>query len=362
MKQPFVPLSFPIEENYIDFPELLNELSNASMSIGELNIKMKQERWKSTYAVKHMMKLESLYSTRIEGTQTTIEAVYEAEADEKTEKQSNDIKEVLRYSQALCLAGEHVKTEPITNTLMRKIHYILLDGEVRKNSNFIAGEFRTQQNRVGDHIPPVASDVGKWMGNLERYINNDYGYEDKIPPIIKAALIHAQFETIHPFPDGNGRVGRVLIPIYLYKQNIIESPYFFLSQELERNRMRYYSYLQGTRSLTKDGFTKWIRFFLESVSNQAKRDVKFINDLEKLSEKTIQQAKERINSNKVDTVIDALFNQPIFTVDSLHRITQISKNTLRNYIRVLLELNILFKDQKRRNSKYYFMELIDLLG
>lgn len=233
MKTPFVPMEFPIKNEYICLNDFVNEIALASQNIGELNQKMLETKVGFTYSVNHMMKLESLYSTRIEGTQTTINAVYEANLDTK-EKKTADVEEVIRYSEALSMASKEVVNSPITIKLIKEAHKILLEGNIRKNSNFVAGNFRTQQNMVGEHIPPVASDVEKLMRNLERYINNDYKFEDNLPPIVKAALIHAQFETIHPFPDGNGRVGRVLIPIYLYKQGVIASPYFFLSQELEK--------------------------------------------------------------------------------------------------------------------------------
>ena len=360
MISPFEPIEFPFDEKYIEFRELIKDVTEASTKLGEFNERMNRSKFGHTYSINHLLSIESLYSTRIEGTQTSIDAVYTADTDDKAAKDL-DVNEVLRYKEALNTAAKEVVDNPITVRLLKHIHEILLSGAVRKNSSFIAGEFRTQQNRVGEHIPPVAADVPKWMGNLERYINNDYNYEDNLPPIIKAALIHAQFETIHPFPDGNGRVGRVLIPIYLYKQGVISSPFFFLSQELERNSMRYYSFLQGTRSLTPKGFTDWIKFFLTSITNQATRDITFFNDLDGLYERVCETFVKCINSRNSETVVKAIFKFPIFSIDKLCQETGINETSLRKYVKILREQNILFKDQKTRNSKYYFMELIDIL-
>ncbi len=360
MKGPFTPLTLPFDEGLIDYRSFAINLSNASKKLGEFNTKMENTNLAFTYAINHLLKLESLYSTKIEGTQTTIDAVYEAEVDNSNEK-STDIKEVLRYNKALAMASKEVRNSPITIKLIKEIHKTLLSGNIRKNSNFIAGRFREQQNRVGEHIPPVSADVEKWMGNLERYINNDYGCDDNLPPVVKAALIHAQFETIHPFPDGNGRVGRVLIPIYLYKQDEINSPYFFLSQELERNSVRYYSYLQGTRALTKEGFSEWIKFFLDSIVNQTTRDIGFIDNINMLYEKVVKIMRSSINTNNTEIFVQEIFKNPIFTTDKIYKEIGINKNTIRSYIGVLEKEKILFRGQQKRNVRFYFMDLLDLL-
>lgn len=360
MKGPFNPIEFPIPEKYINLNKYVKELTEAYSKMGEFNAKMQETQIPFTYAINHMLKLESLYSTRIEGTQTTIDAVYEADID-SNKRQNSDIKEVLRYNEALKTASKSVETSSITLKLIKEIHKILLQGDIRKNSDFIAGRFREQQNCVGEHIPPVATDVEKWMSNLERYINDDYGYEDNLPAVIKAALIHAQFETIHPFPDGNGRVGRVLIPIYLYKQKVITSPYFFLSQELEKNSIRYYSYLQGTRTLTEKGFSDWIKFFLQSIINQTDSDIRFIDNINALYTETLQKMKSYITTNNDEVFIKAIFKNPIFTTDTLYNETGIYKNSLRNYISILKNNQIIFSGGQKRNTKYYFMELLDLM-
>lgn len=358
--KPFVPMKLPLTDEMISYADVLQAVSEASQKIGAFNEKLKTGRLFQTHALKHLLKLESLYSTRIEGTQTTIEEVYKSETEEK--KNTADTEEVHRYSEALLCGITAIEDAPISNKLLKELHYILLQGNVRKNSKFSPGEFRTQQNRVGEHVPPIATDVENLMGNLERYINNDYGVEDeKLPPLLKAALIHAQFETIHPFPDGNGRVGRVLIPLYLFKQDVIKSPHFFISHELERQKMKYYSYLQGTRTKTKEGFTDWFLFFLDAVKKQCDRDISFIDDIEKLYATVLRRAQQIKNSTKTEALINAIFKFPVCSCDTLYIDTGINKNTIRQYLKVFCDLKILFSDQKQRNKRYYFMELIDIL-
>lgn len=355
----FIPLKLPLDKSIIVYQDFINEFTRAQTKLGALNEKLNVEHF-HTHAINHLLKLESLYSTKIEGTQTTIDSVYEAEVDSKIN--DDDINEVLRYNKAITEGSLHVKNgELITNKLIKEIHEILLGGNIRKNSPFIAGEFRFQQNRVGDHIPPIASDVENYMGNLEKYINSDYGYEDDLPHIIKIAIIHAQFETIHPFPDGNGRVGRILIPLYLYKEKVIKHPYFFLSQELERQKNKYYSYLQGTRTNDAHGYSEWFKYFFNAIANQAEKDIQFVNNLDALYNETFEKIKMIINSSNVTVLIQAMFKQPTFTTEYLHQDTKIEKNTIRGYLNKLVENRIIFKGSQKRNVKYYFYDLLEII-
>lgn len=358
---PYEALTFPIDSNLISYPDIINGLAIAERSLGAFNERVFKSDLQDAYTLIHLVKLESLYSTKIEGTQTTLEEVYEFDADTQTTSRSKDLEEVIRYQEALKYASNECRNNPITNKIIKQIHYLLLQGDVRKNSNFQAGEFRTQQNMVDKHVPPKAVDVPILMGNLERYINDDL--RDDLPVLIKVALIHAQFETIHPFPDGNGRVGRVLIPLYLYKQGYIKSPHFFLSQELEKNKFKYYSYLQGTRTKTVEGYTKWLNFFFSSVKMQAERGIQFVNLLEALYEKVVNEVQHYINSNNVHSLVDAIFRRPYFTCDTLYNETGISPSTLRRYVKLLYEHGIIYPCGSRlRNKIYVFLEMADLLN
>lgn len=361
-KMPFEPLTLPIDKSLIDLSQIITLFGRAESKIGEFNQKISSKQYCAGYAASHLAKMESLYSTKIEGTQTTIDKVYEAEADVKEKETSIDTEEVLRYGYALSAGAKVIEDNPITCRLLKRLHKILLSGErVRKNSDFQPGEFRTQQNMVGDHIPPIAIKVEDLMGNLENYINTAYNYDDGLPPLIKIAIIHAQFETIHPFPDGNGRVGRILIPLYLYKEKVISSPFFLISQELEKNKIKYYNYLQGTRSKTTLGFTEWIQFFLTATINQSQKDIDFIESLERLHNRTHEKMARLRNTVNYEKVLNFIFENPIFTISKLASCTGIPRSTVGSYVRSLEEQRIIFSDQKQRNRNYYFIELLDLL-
>lgn len=361
-KAPFEPLLLPLKPEMIDLNQVITLFGEAERKLGEFNQKIKPGKYYVTYAVSHLAKMESLYSTKIEGTQTTIDEVYEAESDVKESPSSEDTNEVIRYGRALAYGANQMKDGLITCKLLKELHKILLGGEhVRKNSDFQPGEFRSQQNRVGDHIPPVAAKVGELMGNLELYINANTAYKqpDRLPPLIRMAIIHAQFETIHPFPDGNGRVGRILIPLYLYKEKVIHSPYFLISQELEKNRIKYYNYLQGTRTKTTQGFTDWIQFFLESTIHQSQKDIDFIGGLEGLYDRTRAKMSKIQNTTNYEKVLEFIFKSPVFTVAKIVAQTGIPRSTVYAYLRLLEKEKILFTDQKQRNRKYYFIELLE---
>lgn len=368
MNKPFQALSLPIDKDLIIYADFIKELTDAESCLGAFNQKIQQSKVYAPHAHNHLLKLESLYSTRIEGTQTTIDEIFESEIDTSDSTLSKDELEVKKYNDALIRGVQSiVDGNPITNKLLKEIHEILLSNGARKTSNFQPGEFRTQQNRVGDHVPPIASEVLDLMSNLEKYINADsqYGdqYDDNLVYLLRVAIIHAQFETIHPFPDGNGRVGRILIPLYLIKKGKISSPYFFLSQTLEKNKIKYYNYLQGTRTKTAKGYTNWFKFFLQSVADQAKSDLMYISQLESLYKTTLDKAKKIINSSKIETIIGAMFESPVFTTDTIYKKTGIAKNTLREYFKRLLDEEILFSNQMQiRNRRYYLHELLSLLG
>lgn len=363
-KIPFVPVNLPISN--IDMNSISLNLSAADSKLGEFNAHLKLSKAGNPNALHQLLSMESLYSTRIEGTQTTLTEVFEAEEDKIQGRNTNEqsIIEVLHYKDAINLGSNMVKNgDPISSRLIKAIHKELLSGsKTRKNSRFIPGEYRTQQNIVGIHVPPIAANVEYHMSNLENYINAVPGYEDNLPILVKTAIIHAQFETIHPFPDGNGRVGRVLIPLYLYRNKKISNPYFFISKTLEERKYEYYRYLQETRSKSKDGFINWINFFLSAVERQAQNDIDFINSMNNLYEKTLEKTRRIINSNNIDKLVSAIFRNPVFSCKTISEEINVKVNTVRNYINKLEKAKIIYSNQSQRNKKYYFYSLIEILN
>lgn len=193
------------------------------------------------------------------------------------------------------------------------------------------------------------------MSNLEKYIN-DY-YEDDFGVLSRAAIIHAQFETIHPFLDGNGRLGRILIILYLLDKKIITYPSFFVSEELEKNKFKYYALLNGIR-LEEPKWKEWIMFFLDSSINQAEKYIEKLVTIEELYNTLSNFAKSKNIRNEAVLFI---FNRPIFTIKSMQEELGVSYNTARRYINELVEANKIYGDDKKRNKIFNFYDLINIL-
>lgn len=259
-------------------------------------------------------------------------------------------------------------------SFIKEMHKILLSGDVRgKNRN--PGEFRTIQNFIGtegctiqtaSYIPPEPQLVSEYMSNLEKYIN-----EPK-DDLIRIAIIHAQFETIHPFLDGNGRIGRILIRLYLFDKGFIDSPNFFISESLEKDKFKYYKLLNDTRIETSNEDEKskmvaaqrwntWIKFFITAIINQANQNIKLIEKIDELYNITIDESRKIINSNKLIDIVNIMFKRHIFNKKRILEIVDIPSSTLGVYLNRLEENQIIYSDGKIRNKKYYFYDLINIL-
>lgn len=301
---------------------------------------------------------EALESTRIEGTQTTMHELFESEV---TETDSQDITEVLNYVRALNLGRRLVTNDGfIANRTIKAIHEELLKGNVR-GSHMETGSYRRINNWLGgpgstqetaSYIPPSHIEINDHMENLENYINN---HEDTMPTLIKVAIIHAQFESIHPFMDGNGRVGRMLIPLYFMLKDEATLSQLFISKELEENKYQYYNLLNGTREENPQWFY-WIDFFLDSISRSIVSAEKKYKDINKLYDK--YSIKEDHNYMKV---LDAIFMHPIVTVSNLVSYTGLSRPTITKALNRMIDVRMIFHNDSQRNKKYYFYELINLM-
>ena len=228
---------------------------------------------------------EALLSSQIEGTQATLEDVL----DPLIEKNANqNVADVVNYIKATEFALERMNTLPLCNRLIKETHEVLMSGVRGQEKN--PGEFRTSQNWIGAagsslknarYIPPNPEDMINAMSDLERYINSD----DSLDLLIQAALLHYQFETIHPFLDGNGRVGRLLITLFLMEKKVLNSPALYISYYLKKNRIEYYDRMSEVRS--KDNYEQWIKFFLNAVKESADESVDTIKKLSDLHDANI---------------------------------------------------------------------------
>lgn len=360
--KPFVPFMLPLKEEIVDQMEFLHELIEANKSIVEYQTMLKNSKLNPQFLLRPMMLKEAVQSTKIEGTHVTLDEVMEAEA--QTKKANKDAQEALNYYEALMQGMDALKNIPISTRLFKLMHKILLSNDVRGSSR-APGEFRKIQNFLGPegctmetatYIPPEPQYVYEYMSNLEKYINDP---QDRYNELIRVAIIHAQFETIHPFLDGNGRIGRILIPLYLYNKGVIDYPNFFISDVLERDKHKYYRYLNDTRY--KGDWTQWIKFFLECIHIQAKKNVRLIEEVNELYENELTKASTIINSSNVLNIMNVMFQRPIFTSKTLSSLTGLPEGTIRRYLNRLEEERIIFSDGKTRFKTYYYYNLLDKL-
>jgi Fic family protein len=308
---------------------------------------------------------EAVLSSKIEGTQATVEEVLEHEAgQEHDEDKSQDINEILNYRRALILAKESVVDRPIRLSLIRELHRILMNSVRGENKE--PGQFRQDQNWIGSpgctieeatFVPPTPLQLMDHLHAWEAYLNSD-----DIDAIVQTAIVHAQFEMIHPFKDGNGRIGRLLIPLFLYRKGRLTNPMFYLSAYLERNRDEYYARL---RAISQVGdWTGWCAFFLRAVTAQAKQNGATLREIMDLYEVTKIQMRDITHSPHSAQLVDALFDRPIFTAADIARRADVPKPTVHKLIKSLLDegmLDTVREASGRRPAILTFAELLNTL-
>ncbi|MDY4004842.1 Fic family protein [Fusobacterium varium] len=358
MKEVFYPKLLPIGLNDSSLLKLYKKAIEARSKLTEFSVLLDRNLISESMICLFSLN-ESVQSTKIEGTQATFDEVMEAEA---TQKYNQDILEVKNYLNALNLGVDLLKTLPISTRLILKLHEtILKDGRGKNRS---PGAYRKTQNWIGPtqriedatYIPPSPDRLEEYITNLEKYINDEIA--EDIDPLIKIAVIHAQFESIHPFLDGNGRVGRILIMLYLLEKKVISKPTFFVSEELEKNKFKYYAMLNNLR-VDNPKWEEWVLFFLESVIKQADKNITKLRNVEQLYNDMVALGRE---NNIKQEFINAIFKAPIFTIKQIQKDLGISYTAVKNNIIKLCNLNITYSnDNKRRNKVYYYIELLDLL-
>ncbi|XWO14170.1 Adenosine monophosphate-protein transferase SoFic [Candidatus Hepatincola sp. Pdp] len=310
---------------------------------------------------------EALLSSQIEGTQSTLSEVLEYESSTQDKlNSSKDIKEVINYNHALQFGINKLPTLPLATRLIKSIHEILME-EVRGGEiNKTPGEFRTSQNWIGgsspsnSHFnPPLYQEVNSLMSDLDNFMNNS---ESKFPTLINAALIHYQFETIHPFLDGNGRVGRILIILYLVNKKMLDKPNLYISLYFKHNKLAYYESLMKVR--TSGDYNQWLLFFLkgiEEVSEAIIRNAEKVNNLMASDNKKIKTITTRTNNYR--KLYEYLLQFPyISNKNKMSVELEISKTLINKIIKKFEELGILHTDtNKKRYKQYYYKNYIDIL-
>lgn len=298
---------------------------------------------------------EALMSSQIEGTQCTLEDVFDPDLDENT---NSDVGDVINYVKATQFALERLSTLPICNRLLREIHAVLMDGVRGEEKN--PGEFRRSQNWIGPsgstlkdarYIPPNVEDMETAIAELEKYINGNRTYD----PLIQAALIHYQFETIHPFLDGNGRIGRLLILLYLMEHRLLKEPVIYVSYFLKKNQVEYYDRISEVRR--SGNYEQWVKFFLEAVESAATDAMESIEQLSKLHEESIAQLpKSNRSKDNVRIVFDYLEQHPIIDIKRTSLALGVSYNTVSSVVNKLIDLGILKETTNAARNRVFAYE------
>ena len=336
-------------------------LAEANRQIGELNAYSLLIPNVDLYIKMHV-KIEANKSSRIEGTRTTVEEDLLDVTDITPEKR-DDWEEVQNYVKATNYGVERIKDGfPVCTRLIRELHKILMQGV--RGEHKTPGEFRTSQNWIGGsmpsnavYVPPPHTEIAECLTDFEKFINNE---EIDTPDLIKIAILHYQFESIHPFLDGNGRIGRLLIPLYIQSKGMLDKSCLYISDYIERNKDTYYDML--TRVRTHNDMIAWIKFFLEAVIETSKtaKD-KFRNVVELTMEMDKVIIDLPIKAENAKKVIDVLYNEPIINRKKLMEITNIRPSTLKDTVNVLLENNIIVETTGySRNQVFAFQKYIDL--
>lgn len=344
----------------LDDMEVIELLSQADRQLGRLDMYSEHTPNIDLFISMHVLK-EATKSSKIEGTKTNIEDALQ-DIEEIADEQRNDWEEVQNYIKALNSAIQSLDALPLSSRLIKMAHKTLMQGVRGKHR--MPGQFRTSQNWIGGasisdatFIPPPHHEIARLMGDLEKFTHNT---EIRLPPLLRIALIHYQFETIHPFLDGNGRVGRLLITLYLVEKGILKKPVLYLSDFLERNRQLYYDNLMKVR-LSND-IKQWFKFFLVGIIETAKESILTLDNIMKLQKEVdakIQELGARTSNAKA--VITQLYLRPVINVKKVADITDLSLPSAYKLVSELEQLGILKEiTGVKRGKQYWFDDYLKL--
>lgn len=346
----------------VDDMEILQLLSQADRELGRLDMYSNYIPNIDLFISMHVIK-EATKSSKIEGTQTNIEEAL-LEKDNVPLDKRDDWEEVQNYIKALETSILSLEELPFSSRLIRETHKVLLQGV--RGATKQPGEFRSSQNWIGGasindaiFVPPVHTSIPELMGDIENFLHNENLY---LPELLKIALVHYQFETIHPFLDGNGRVGRLLIPLYLVSKSILKKPILYLSDFFENHRKLYYDNLMNVR--TENNINQWFKFFLVGIIETAKKGIFTFDKILQLQKETdlkIQKLGSRAaNAQKI---MNFLYQKPMINADIVSKVAEISMPSAYTLITELEKLEILKEvtgDQRRR--MYVFQKYIEIFN
>ncbi len=342
--------------------EFVRILSEADRGIGVLKSLSKLIPNPNLLAAPYVRK-EAVQSSRIEGTQASLSDIFYYEASKEKPKHA-DILEVLNYVRAMNHGLSRLKELPLSLRLVKEIHLKLME-DVR-GEKMKPGEFRTSQNWIGPsgcsladatYVPPPVPEMNKALGQWEKFLHSD----NSIAPLIKCALMHYQFEAIHPFLNGNGRVGRLLITFYLYEKDYLKYPILYLSDFFERYKNEYYDLLLGVSQ--NGNWDAWLKYFIRGVAEQSKVAEETGHKILDLQKKYRQQLQKDSVSMPVFHLLDMLFLNPFVSLPGVSDYLKITWPTAKASVERLVKLGILKEVSGRKRSRIYCAEeLLNILA
>ncbi|MCD8741966.1 Fic family protein [Mucilaginibacter roseus] len=336
-------------------------LEKASIKLGELNSFAKLVPNIDLFIHLHVTK-EAVVSSRIEGTQTNMDEAL-LPIEEISPEKRNDWVEVNNYTQALNNAIKELKELPLSSRLLKKTHNILLQGV--RGEHKMPGEFRRSQNWIGGNsladaafIPPAHNYVDELMGDLENFLHNK---DIDVPALIRVAIAHYQFETIHPFLDGNGRIGRLLIPLYLVSEKILEKPLLYLSMFFEKNKGLYYDNL--TRVREKNDLLHWLKYFLVGIAQTSELAVQTLSQILQIKERREALIKSSWGRRSASGLIllEYLFQEPVIRVKAVEQVCGLSTKAANDLVSSFIDSGILVEvSGQTRYRVFVFQEYLEM--
>lgn len=340
---------------YLENMEVIQLLSKADRELGRLDMYSNYIPNIDLFISMHVLK-EATQSSKIEGTETNIEEALREREDIPVDKR-DDWEEVQNYSHAMEAAIKDLEKLPFSSRLIRQTHARLLQGV--RGAKRLPGEFRRSQNWIGGatlddatFIPPVHTSISELMSDLESFVHNR---EIFFPELLKIALIHYQFETIHPFLDGNGRVGRLMITLYLVSKGILSKPILYLSDFLENHRRHYYENLMMVR--TNNDISQWFKFFLVGVIETADKGIKTFDSILQL-QKQVDQELQTLGSRAANAqkIMEYLYHKPLINAEKVSEVAGISYPSAYKLIGNLERLGIIKEITGGQRSREYIFE------
>jgi Fic family protein len=347
----FIPNPLPFEIK-ID-KEFQSLLSEADQSLGRLD-GIAETLPDVDFFILMYIRKEATLSSQVEGTEATFADVLKAEAKIRDLEIHKDVDEILNYINAMNYGLKRLETLPLSLRLIKEIHKILLTGV--RGEGREPGEFRKTQNWIGggpsiqkaSFVPPPPNEIMPLLDNLEKFFYD----KSPTPILVKTGLIHAQFEVIHPFLDGNGRIGRLLITFYLCQQKVLHKPLLYLSDFFKKYRQEYYDRLNAFHE--KDDIEGWLKFFLNGIIITAKEAVETSKKIIKLREEDMKQIFTLGRSvNKATLVFNHLFHTPLITIKDVEKITGLKNPNALALINKLVNLGILTETTGRKRNKVF---------